>query len=103
MESLTYLVEVFDHHGSTQNDLQDLQPACVKGKLSHLYELWDRQWTREAIFSNYLSKLTELSGFLITQLGNEDFLRVCKIMLSCFDILICKKSNCYMLYVLAVY
>ncbi|XP_060603632.1 FIGNL1-interacting regulator of recombination and mitosis-like [Ruditapes philippinarum] len=81
MESLTYLVEVFDHHGSTQNNLQDLLPACVKGKLSQFYELWDRQWTREAIFSNFLSKLTELSGFLITHLGNEDFLMILDLLL----------------------
>ncbi|XP_053389289.1 uncharacterized protein C1orf112-like, partial [Mercenaria mercenaria] len=82
IQSLKFLKQLLYHHGNTPVDLQSQHSAVVKETAAQLLSLLDREWTRETILSAYLLQLTELSGLLISNLENEDFLRIFDLLLN---------------------
>lgn len=65
----------------------DLLLSAATEKIQAILNIWNSDWSGETICTKCLSRLTELSGLMVSDLKNEHINKVLICFTSCHDII----------------
>ncbi|KAL4219342.1 hypothetical protein ACF0H5_021922 [Mactra antiquata] len=81
LQSLQNLVQLMYNYSSCKESNKGQLWSAVTEKTQMLIDIWNNEWTGETICCKCLSKLTELSGLIVSDLKNEHFIKIFDLLL----------------------